>query len=253
MEEGAMNIHHILEELAFDAGELPREAIEAAISLKEEITPYLLEILEQTLLQIEDVIEHDNYQGHLYAIYLLAQFREQKALPHILKLLSLPGDTPYTLIGDVITEDLSRILASCAQEEIVPLKQLIENREVNEYVRAAAISALVTLTGCGLRARREIISYFKALFLEKLEKSPSFVWDSLILASCDLYPEELHADIEKAFKEGLIDLKFISLDYVEKVLSSSREDHLLHLYKNAELIDDTVTEMEKWLSNATFN
>lgn len=247
-----MNIHHILEELAFDSGELPREAIESAIALKREITPYLLEILEQALLQIDEVLEYDNYQGHLYAIYLLAQFREQKALPLILKLISLPGDIPYTLIGDVITEDLSRILASCAQENIVPLQQLIENIDANEYVRAAALSALVTLTGCGLVPRQEIIAYFKTLFIYKLEKNPSFVWDSLILAACDLYPEELHPFIIKTFKEALIDQKFISLDYVEKVLTSPKKDHLLHLYKNAELIEDTVTEMEKWLSNTNF-
>ncbi|MCB1181707.1 MAG: DUF1186 domain-containing protein, partial [Chlamydiia bacterium] len=42
-----MEIGHILEELAFDMGTLPREAIEAAIAKKEQITPYLLDVLSE--------------------------------------------------------------------------------------------------------------------------------------------------------------------------------------------------------------
>jgi len=243
-----MHVHQILEELAYDTGEFPRDAIEAAILKKEEITPHLLKILEEAVCCIDEVIENDNYQGHLFAMYLLAQFRERKAFALILRLVSFPGEIPHAITGDVITEDLSRILASVAGKNTTPLKQLIENRDVNEYVRAAGQSALVTLAGCGITTRREVIAYFHTLFTEKLEKSPSFVWDNLILSSTDLYPEELHYEIVRAFEGGLIDTTFINLEYIEKVLSTPKETHLLRLYQNAELIEDTVTEMEKWLT-----
>lgn len=243
-----MHIHQILEELAFDTGEFPREAIEAAISKKEEITPHLIKILEEAICHVDDVIENDNYQGHLFAMYLLAQFREQNAFPLILKLISFPGDTPHAITGDVITEDLSRILASVAGTNTNPLQQLIENGEINEYVRAAAQSSLVTLTGCGKIGRSETINYFHSLFSKKLERIPSFVWDNLALCASDLYPEELYQEIGKAFEEKLIDKRFITIEYIDKILCMPKERHLLRLYQNAELIEDAVTEMEKWLN-----
>lgn len=242
-----MDIAQILEELAFDMGELPREAIEAAIVKKDQITPHLLDILVSAQERVEEIIEYDNYQGHLYAMYLLAQFREASAYPLILKLICFPGDLSHSMLGDVLTEDLCRILASVQDGDISPMKQLIENPAVNEYVRAALVSTLVVLVGSGLKARSEIVTYFKELLESKLEKRPSFVWDHLVVSACDLYPEELYSYIEKAYEKRLVDSCFITLEDVGSILTQRRENHLFNLLKKTELIEDTVTEMEKWL------
>lgn len=242
-----MNLHQILEELAYDTGELPREAIEAAVLNKEEIIPYLIEILEEAIERINDVLEHDNYQGHLYSIYLLAQFREKRAFPLLLRLISMPGEITHAIFGDVITEDLSRIIASMALNDTDPILKLIENLVLSEYVRAAGISALVTLVGCGIVRRKVVIDYFRTLF-NKLEKQPSFVWDTLIYCCLELYPEELLTEIVNAFEAHLVDTSFITLEHIQSVLQKPKEDQFFHLYQNAELIEDTVTEMEKWLT-----
>lgn len=246
-----MDIHQILEELAYDLGELPREALEAAIAKREQITPYLMEILENAILRVDDVIEQDNYQGHLYAMYLLAQFREVRSYPLIVKLVSFPGDIPHAIAGDVLTEDLSRILASVYDGNISLIKEIIENPEINEYVRSAAIHSLVNLVGCGLKPRLKVIHYFKHLLREKLERTPSFVWDSLVSCCCALYPEELFDEICVAFQEGLVTPTLISLEDISKILNEKKESHLFRLFQNAELIDDTLAEMEKWLTAQT--
>lgn len=242
-----MEIPHILEELAYDMGELPREAIESAIAKRGQMTPYLINILKDAVDRIDDIIEDDNYQGHLYAMYLLAQFREKSAYPLLIRLFSFPGEIPHAIAGDVLTEDLSRILASVCGDHLEPLKSLIENPMVNEYVRAACQTTLVTLVGCGYQPRDKIIAYFKELFAGKLERRPSFAWDNLITCCCTLYPEETYMDILKAYEEGLVDPFFISLQDVATTLAEEKASHLFHLYHNAELIDDTVSEMEKWL------
>jgi hypothetical protein len=242
-----MELAHILEELAYDLGELPREAIEAAIAKRAQITPYLLEILADAIKRIDEIIEDDNYQGHLYAMYLLAQFREERAFPYIVQLFSFPGDIPHSIAGDVLTEDLSRILASVCGKETAPLFTLIENPSANEYVRAACQTCLVILVGCGNLQRTFVIDYFKQLFEGKLERAHSFAWDNLIACCCSLYPEELYVLIKQAFEELLIDTSFISLDDVASILAEEKHFRLFHLFQNAELIDDTVSEMEKWL------
>lgn len=246
-----MEVAHILEELAYDLGELPREAIEAAIAKRTQIAPYLLEILEDAIERIDEIIEDDNYQGHLYAMYLLAQFRESRAYPLIVELFSFPGEIPHAIAGDVLTEDLSRILASVSGKNIDPLYSLIENPTTNEYVRAACQTSLVTLVGCGMIPRKEIIAYFISLFESKLEHRPSFAWDNLIASCCTLHPEEFYPYIQTAYQENLIDTSFINLQDVATIMAEDKETHLFNLFQNAELIDDTVTEMEKWLGNYT--
>jgi len=243
-----MDITHILEELAFDMGQLPREAIEAAIVNKEKITPHLLEILENAVEQIDDIIEYDNYQGHLHAMYILAQFREPKAYPLILNLLSFPGEITHNILGDVLTEDVSRILASVCCGNIIPMQRLLESQVTNEYVRAALQSTLVILVGCGLKSRNEVVKYFSFLFQNKLEKRPSFVWDNLVACACELYPEELVDDISTAYQGGLVDPCFISLEDVGNILTENKQLHLFNLLQKSELIEDAVTEMEKWLT-----
>lgn len=243
-----MEIAQILEELAYDTGELPREAIESAVAKRELITPHLLKILSDSIQQIDEIIEQDNFQGHLFAMYLLAQFREERAYPLILQLLSYPGEIPHAIAGDVLTEDLSRILASVSHGQIEPLQKAIENRSVNEYVRAACVASLVTLVGCKRLSRSRAIEYFKTLFNNTLERHPSIVWGSLVLASCELHPGELLSEIMHAFEEGLVDRSFISPTDVETILHRPPEEHLLLLYQRAELIEDTVTEMEKWIT-----
>ncbi|WP_256875324.1 DUF1186 domain-containing protein [Nostoc sp. C052] len=42
--------------------------------------------------------------------------------------------------GDIVTEDLGRIFASVSHGNIEPLKQLISNQQINEYVRSANTS-----------------------------------------------------------------------------------------------------------------
>lgn len=248
-----MNLAHILEELAYDlGGDLPREAIESAIAKREQITPHLLELIEDAIMRVDEIIEDDNYQGHLYAMYLLAQFREKRAYPLIVELFSYPGEVPHAIAGDVLTEDLNRILASVCDKNINPLKKLIENPSINEYVRAACQASLVILVGCGILNRKEVNEYFQSLFREKLEKIPSFAWDHLVASACMLYPDDLYQDISHAFEQNLINKTFITLEDVATILAEEKESHLYQLFHNAELIDDTVSEMEKWMSNSSF-
>lgn len=240
-----MEIPHILEELAYDMGTLPRDAIESAVLKRTQMTPYLLEILQDAYSRIDEVILDESYQGHIYAMYLLAQFREQKAFPLILKLFSFPGEIPHLIAGDVLTEDLGRILASVCGNQIAPLKDCIESPLYNEYVRGACLIALTTLVGCGKISRKLVISYFKQLY-SSLEKLPSFVWDTLVSCSCELYPEEVFGEIEESYLKSLVDSSFMPLDEVAQVLTEKKQAHLLRLHNTAELIEDTVSEIEKW-------
>jgi hypothetical protein len=181
-------------------------------------------------------------------MFLLAQFRETRAYPLVVRFASLPGDLLDFLGGDFITEDLGQILASVCGGELGGIQSVIENEEADEWARGAAVSSLVTLVAAGQKSREEMVSYFACLFRGKLARHWSHAWDTLVAYSSDLYPEELIADIEQAYEEGLVDPCFIGLDDVKHDLAAGKDRVLARLADNPHrrLVDDTVREMEWW-------
>src|SRR5262249_49407406 len=247
-EEGQpMDVQEILQQFATNTGTFPREAVAQAIAQREAITPELLRILAEAQHNIEHLIESDS-MAHIFAMYLLAQFREPRAYPLIVEFFSIPGDIALDTTGDVATEDLGRILASVSCGDIRLMTTLVENEHANEYVRVAALRGLVTLVACGEQSRDDIIAYLQRLFQGGLAREVSFVWYGVVSASNDLYPEELYTDIKHAYDEELIEPGFIGLDDIDETLQRGKERVLdaLHHNQRYSLITDTITEMEWW-------
>ncbi len=242
-----MDIQDILKQLEVNDGTFPREAVAQAIAQREAMTPELLHILAYAHQNIEDLGEAD-YMAHLYAMYLLAEFREPRAYPLLIQFFSTPGEITLDVTGDVVTEDLGRILASVCDGDIEPITSLIENEQANEFVRYAAVASLVALVACGEQERDDVITYYKELFRGKLVRRWSHVWDGLVSASIALHPEELIGDIRLAYQHQLIDPQSIGLDSVEAVLSRDKDAVLfeLTLHDRFQRIDETIQEMEWW-------
>jgi hypothetical protein len=186
--------------------------------------------------------------AHIYAMYLLAQFREPRAYPLIVEFFSIPGDIALDTTGDVATEDLGRILASVSCGDTRLMTALIENEDANEYVRIAALRGLVTLVACGEQSRDDIVAYYHQLFQGKIARDISFLWNGLVSASNDLYPEELYNDIKHAYDDDLIETFFIRLADIDETFKRGKERVLDELHHNPRysLITDTITEMEWW-------
>jgi hypothetical protein len=135
--------------------------MEHAIAQHEAIIPELLRVLADARSHLDDLPDSDD-MAYIFAMYLLAQFREPRAYSLIVDFFSVPGDVAMDATGDVATEDLGRILASVSCGDISLMTALVENPQVNEYVRTAALRGLVTLVACGERSRDEIMAYFQA-------------------------------------------------------------------------------------------
>ncbi|MBN1680937.1 MAG: DUF1186 domain-containing protein, partial [Anaerolineae bacterium] len=154
-----MQMQLILRKLERYDGTFPRKAVQAAIANQEQITPELLTILEYTTQHVEALLDRPNYMGYLYAMFLLAQFREERAYPLLVDLCSVEPEIIEVLLGDTITEDLNRILASVSGGDPDPMKSLAENETVNEWVRSAALNGLVVLVAQGAQSREDTLAY----------------------------------------------------------------------------------------------
>jgi hypothetical protein len=196
----------ILHQFERATGKFARAAVEAAVAQCEEITPELLRILEDTVDRAAQLAGEGDYMAHLYAMFLLSQFRETRAYPLVVRFASLPGD---------------------------------------QWVRGATLSSLATLVATGQKSRDEIVNYFAGLFRGKLVRKWSPVWDTLVSDTCDLYPAELLDDIERAYEEGLVDPGFIDFQDVKRNSAMGKDRILARLADDPHrrLVEDTVAEM----------
>jgi Protein of unknown function (DUF1186)/SEC-C motif len=243
-----MDIAEILVALAHTDRQFPREALEQATAKKDEITPHLLKILEEVASHPDEILEQKS-AAYLYALYLLAQFREKQAYPLVVKIASLPPETIDALLGDTITEGLAKILASVYAGDVSLIMELAENRAAESFVRDAALRSLLALVVSGDKSREEVMDYYASLFHGRLGKDDDYVvWSGLVRCASDLYPEEVYDKIKEAFDGGLIDGLMIDLGSVDKQLAVGKEATLARLRENSHLhlIENAIEEMEWW-------
>ncbi len=242
-----MDIEAIRRELELYTGRFPTNAVRAAIEQRDDMIPVLLDALQEAANAPAELDREPGPMLHMFAMYLMAQFREQAAYPLLVKFFSTPGEISLETTGDLVTEDLDRILASVCHNDLQPIKRMIEDSAMNEYVRSACLRTLVVLVAAEKLPRENVVDYFRSLFQSKLERKPEFVWSALVSASCDLYPEELLHDIEQAYDDGLVDLWDIRIEDVQRALAEGKEAVLDKFRQHrGNLIEDTVAEMHWW-------
>lgn len=226
----------------------PRRELEYLIAYPEESKPVLLHLLEDVIENFDAYYEDDTFIGHLYAFFLLAQFRERRAYTLITQFFSQYGDRAEKMCGDFVTEDLARVLASVFDGNLIPIIHLIENTKVNEWVRGSSVSSLTILALHDIVPHDEVIACFRELFTHKLEQDYAEVWNSLVVDAVNLYPSALKTEIRQASQSGFVDEFIISQSAIDEALSTTKEARLTQLRNNVHytLITDTIAEMEWW-------
>ncbi|MFC1718905.1 DUF1186 domain-containing protein, partial [Candidatus Poribacteria bacterium] len=89
-----VDIAEILVAFRINDGIYKREHVNAAVQLRDEITPYLVGILEKLISEPIPRIRDENRFDHIYAAILLGHFETHQAHKTIVDVLSIPGDIP---------------------------------------------------------------------------------------------------------------------------------------------------------------
>ncbi len=200
-----MNVTEIIAAINAQDDALPREALEEAMAHPEEVTGNLLKLVAEMALDPAKIPDpENNSMGHVLALFLLAQFRETQALPLLAELLALGGVEVDQLFGDVMIDDMARILASVSGGETRPIRRLIDNPDVDPRARRSALHSLFSMVYSDVVERQPVVKYLGELFGGKLDRQPSEVWTELVRTVSWLGPEELYDEIQKAHEEGLM-------------------------------------------------
>lgn len=215
-------------------GRFPRTALIEAVEQREAMTPLLLDELRQQLdAGFAPALATQDYCRHLFALYLLAYFREPAAYPLFVQMGIMPGETLFDVIGDTVTEGYKGLLAAVCHGDMSGIERLIDDPEINMYVRTAAIGALEILFAIGELERGALencLGRFARRWLDAAEageeatEATAWVWATLAWLAADIDAQALVPMIRRAFELELVDT-FLGGDLgdFERVMEEHRD------------------------------
>ena len=218
-------IAELIEAFDFFDGRYKRDEVDEALTLRTEITPHLLKILEDVARDPVVYVEQDHY-ANVYAAILLAHFQEPAAHLPIIRAFCIPDEEREQLWGDMVTATLPAMLYRTCNGSFDAIRELARNREAYTYARRAALEALTYAVALGTLTREEVVDFFLTLFTGSEAEPESDFWSSLVTMLCDIHPEGAMEPIRRAYEEGLVFPGYVGLDEVEKELARDKGEVL---------------------------
>ena len=218
-------IEEILADLDFWTGRTKLPLVHEAIERWGAIAPHLLAHFEQVVADPDGYLDED-HDLLPYALVLLAYFREERAHPLMLALFSLPGETTDDLLGDLQTMGLPCLLLNTCGGSLEGIRELILNRNANDYVRWAAMEALCLAVVAGLAEREETIRFLSGLLTGEEAEPGSDFWNGVANSLCDLYPDTVMSSVRKGYEDGLIRQEVIHIEDFEETIENGIETAL---------------------------
>ena len=240
-----MSPDQVLIELAKDRTTHPLEALGSVEAHRGVLVQPLLEVLDRCVTH-PDTASEEEAQLFCYALYLLAEWRETRAYPLVIRWLSLSDAASTGLSGDVSTQDGARILAAVCDGDLEPIKRLVLNRDADEFSRGVAVAALALLAVWAEVPRGTILNYFAWLAREGLERRTNYVWGALAAESADIEALDVFPDLRRAYDEGFIDPQVIGRSELDDVEASPRGAVLERMKERQPPIDDVATATSWW-------
>jgi hypothetical protein len=244
-----LDLPEILKRLEnLEPGVFPREALESASDRRGEITPHLLAILEGAIRRADQHEDCSVWMAPTYAMYLLAEFREPRAVPLIIRLISAPRDDIEGVLGEEFTDGLDELLAALCETNVQPLLELVTNKSANEYVRWNAMEALVILIAHERIERNVVVDLIERLFRGELERTENALWSGIACACHEIHPGEFMDELRKAYDEGLVNSFVTCFEQIEEDAKKTVETVLAELRERRQpLIQSAIAEMESWV------
>ncbi|MGD9947611.1 MAG: DUF1186 domain-containing protein [Desulfobulbus sp.] len=216
-----------------------REEVDQALQLQEEITPSLLQV-------IKDVGDNplvyclEMRNAHVYAALLLSEFREPAAHELFIRAFSIPEEQLVDIWGDMTTETLPTLLYRTCGNGVESIKALILNREVDQYVRCAAMEALSYVVAFDPSRRDEVVGFLQGLFTGEEADKDSYFWGNLAATLCDVHPGESMEIIRDACSKKIVAEAFITVEQVEQANERTMAEAMesLKIWVNARMPAD---------------
>lgn len=233
----------------------PSQAIAFANEHREEVAPYLVEVLAQVAANPAIVTEDPDYMLHEYATHLLAAWADTRAYAPLITLGHLDEDTLEAVLGDSVTESLARCLASVCDGDLAPLKALFEDPHASFWARSAALDAMVVRVMAGDLSREDLVPYLiergdleaarlraGSTSLTELE-----ILDCIVGVACGLAAKAMQSRIHAWIDESLVAPMLADRKWVDESMNRSFEETRQNKLAHGDIyMRDAEIEMGWW-------
>lgn len=131
------SIEEIFNSIKNNEGRLPKEELKELISREDEAKAFLIDYMTDFKINYKNALEDMSYFGHIYATYLLAQFKEKSFYDIYLDILELPNNSAMALYDDGIKEHGGRIIASVYNQDNTRLIEIIQSDNIAKEIKCA--------------------------------------------------------------------------------------------------------------------
>ncbi|QDV85116.1 preprotein translocase subunit SecA [Stieleria magnilauensis] len=224
---------------------LPKPLLRELQSRGESVVPGLIEILRAETENASKGITIET-NGACFAFSLLSAIGDARALPAVIDAISLPQEAIHSLLGDLIHDDLQRLIVKLIGTDFNQIGQLIENQDLYEYVRWSLACTYFLLFRRGRLSREE-----GAERLERhLNRLIEFPCDELNAGLCmELANFGMPASLEtirRAYASGMVSEGIVSQEEVEETLNGFDENSIRGSDEMPPLEFDVAEELSGW-------
>ncbi|MDX8478348.1 DUF1186 domain-containing protein [Mesorhizobium sp. VK24D] len=182
--------------------EVPDVSIGLCTIRIEESAPPLRAVLERAA--DGEALSDDEEMLVFRGLHILGGARDSQACQPLLRLLRRPMEETYRLLGDTITETLSRILAGVFDGDGDALFGIIADRSVDEFIRDAVFGGVTFLTWDGRIERDRTRHFLERFYRERLADDWDYAWVGWLQAIAMLALRDLVPLVYSAWEEGRI-------------------------------------------------
>jgi len=187
---------------------LPVYAIGMCLIRMEEAAPALRAVLSRAA--DGEALSEDECTLLFRGIYILGGARDTEACQPLLRLLRRPEAELDHLLGDAVTESMSRIVTGVFDGNVDALFGLIVERSVDQFVREQLLDAAAFLTWKGIIAPDRMRGFLQRFYEERLADDDDEAWvgwlkSIALLGLRDMAPMVYHSLEEGRAPDWVID------------------------------------------------
>ena len=242
-----MDINVALDNIKYLTRKFAKEELECIRNNRDIAIETLLEYIRKPVENIDNLPE--DYDAHLYAMFILAEFREHRAFDYLIRYLELDEDTIEFFLGDALCDDFPSILASVSDVTDVPkLKAIADNASLDIFVRDVAFRTILVMCVENIYYIDDLSAYIGTILDRNNENS---MYLGFIVSACmDMGITEHNEKILSLFDDDKIDRTFIKKDDFTREMDKA--DQQLSLVKLRDrsyciFVNDTEKSFGSWV------
>jgi hypothetical protein len=166
-----LTIAAILDTLHKPSGAFPRESIQQLIIRREESACHLLNLFRNPDALYESILQ-DKSLTPVYALYLLAFFKETTFCPLILRVMEHPRKEYEDFWGDILLENMPSILFSVFDGDTLSLIGFVLNPKIPTVIRNVVLRVLGILYANGRMQRNDLLDVMRKVYELEKNKDP---------------------------------------------------------------------------------